>query len=75
MRMDNSWVKLSKIVPWYAFASLYVAKMDIKQDRLCIYPIIGLGKLVINYQRKSLDSGAIIAILGKYIQMQFFLVW
>lgn len=71
MRADNRWVKLSKIVPWDAFASLYVSKMDIKQGRPGIHPRIVLGALIIKHLEKLEDRG-VIAAIQENIYMQFF---
>ncbi|MFT6748011.1 MAG: IS5 family transposase [Glaciecola sp.] len=71
MRSDNRWVKLSEIVPWDSFASLYVSTMDIKKGRPGISPRIVLGALIIKHLEK-LDDRGVIAAIQENIYMQFF---
>ena len=59
---DNRWVKLSKIVPWDKFASVYMSMMTIDFGRPGISPRIVLGALIIKHLKKLDDRGVISAI-------------
>src|SRR4030066_1158041 len=69
---DNRWVKLSKVVPWDKFASVYMAMMTIDFGRPGISPRIILGDLIIKHLEK-LDDRGVIAAIQENPYMQFFI--
>jgi IS5 family transposase len=69
---DNRWVKLSKVVPWDKFASVYMSMMTVDFGRPGISPRIVLGALIIKHLEKLDDRGAIAAI-QENPYMQFFI--
>ena len=56
---NNRWIKLSKIVPWDRFASIYMKAMDKVMGRPGLSPHIVLGALIIKHLRKLDDRGTI----------------
>jgi len=68
---DNRWVKLSKIVPWDKFASIYITKMNTDFGRPGISPRAVLGAMIIKHVEK-LDDRGVIASIQENIYMQFF---
>ena len=69
---DNRWVKLSKVVPWDKFASIYMSMMTIDFGRPGISPRIVLGALIIKHLEK-LDDRGVIAVIQENPYMQFFI--
>ena len=69
---DNRCVKLSKVVPWDKFASLYLQSMDTGTGRPAISPRIVLGALIIKHIERLDDRGTI-AIIQENPYMQYFL--
>jgi len=72
LRTDNKWVKLSGIVPWDSFATLYMNAMDKQMGRPGLSPRIVLGALIIKHIKKLDDRGTIEEI-QENPYMQFFL--
>lgn len=68
---DNRWVKLSKVVPWDKFASIYIKKMRADFGRPGISPRTVLGAMIIKHIEKLDDRGVIQAI-QENIYMQYF---
>ena len=68
---DNRWVKLSKIVPWDTFASLYMSMMNTDIGRPGLCPRLVLGTLIIKHM-ENLDDRGVIATIQENIYMQFF---
>jgi len=68
---DNRWVKLSKIVPWDKFASIYMSMMNVDFGRPGVSPRIVLGSLIIKHLEK-LDDRGVISAIQENIYMQFF---
>lgn len=71
LSVDNRWVKLASVVPWEAFANLYISMMDTNQGRPGISPRIILGALIIKHKENLSDENTILAI-QENIYMQFF---
>ena len=69
---ENRWVKLSKVVPWDKFASVYMSMMTIDFGRPGISPRIVLGALIIKHLEK-LDDRGVIAAIQENPYMQFFI--
>ena len=69
---DNRWVKLSKLVPWDKFASVYMSMMTVDFGRPGISPRIVLGALIIKHLEK-LDDRGVIAAIQENPYMQFFI--
>jgi len=69
---DNRWVKLSKMVPWDKFASVYMSMMTVDFGRPGISPRIVLGALIIKHLEK-LDDRGVIAAIQENPYMQFFI--
>ena len=69
---NNRWVKLSKIVPWDRFASIYMVVMDKVMGRPGLSTRIVLGALIIKHLRKLDDRGTIEEI-QENPYMQYFL--
>lgn len=69
---NNRWIKLSKIVPWDRFASIYMKAMDKVMGRPGLSPRIVLGALIIKHMRKLDDRGTIEEI-QENPYMQYFL--
>ncbi len=69
---DNRWVRLSRVVPWDKFASLYVKKMNSNFGRPGISPRIVLGALIIKHIEK-LDDRGVIEMIQENIYMQYFI--
>jgi hypothetical protein len=69
---DNRWVKLSKVVPWDKFASVYMSMMTVDFGRPGISPRIVLGALIIKHLEK-LDDRGVIAAIQENPYMQFFI--
>ena len=69
---NNRWIKLSKIVPWDRFASIYMKAMDKVMGRPGLSPRIVLGALIIKHLRKLDDRGTIEEI-QENPYMQYFL--
>ncbi|NOX64643.1 MAG: IS5 family transposase [Chlorobi bacterium] len=67
----NRWVKLSQIVPWDKFASVYLSVMKIDKGRPSISPRIVLGALIIKHM-ENLDDRGVIAAIQENIYMQYF---
>ena len=59
---DNRWVKLSKIVPWDKFATIYMSVMNLETGRPGLSPRTVLGALIIKHMEKLDDRGTIAAI-------------
>ena len=59
---DNRWVKLSSVVPWDRFASIYLSAMDKEMGRPGISPRVVLGSLIIKHLEKLDDRGTIAMI-------------
>lgn len=72
LNADNRWVKLSKIVPWDKFASVYMSMMTVDFGRPGISPRIVLGALIIKHLEK-LDDRGVIAAIQENPYMQFFI--
>jgi len=68
---DNRWVKLSKVVPWDKFASVYMKKMRSDFGRPGISPRTVLGAMIIKHMEKLDDRGVIEAV-QENIYMQYF---
>ena len=68
---DNRWVKLSKVVPWDKFASIYMKKMNSGFGRPGLSPRMVLGALIIKHIEK-LDDRGVIASIQENIYMQYF---
>ena len=68
---DNRWVKLASIVPWEAFAELYISLLNTEQGRPGLSPRIVLGALIIKHKENLSDEKTILAI-QENIYMQFF---
>ncbi len=68
---DNRWVKLSQVVPWEDFATLYISMMNTKHGRLGVSPRTMLGAIIIKHKENLRNQKAIEAIQGN-IYMQFF---
>lgn len=68
---DNRWVKMSKIVPWDKFASIYIAMMNAGFGRPGVSPRIVLGALIIKH-KENLDDRGVIDAIQENIYMQFF---
>ena len=68
---DNRWVKLSKLVPWDNFASIYMSVMDSEIGRPGISPRMVLGALIIKHLEK-LDDRSVISNIQENIYMQYF---
>lgn len=71
LRTDNKWVRLSEIVPWDRFASLYMNTMDKQMGRPGLSPRLVLGALIIKHAKKLDDRGTIEEI-QENPYMQFF---
>ncbi len=69
---DNRWVKLSSVVPWDRFASIYLSAMDKEMGRPGISPRVVLGSLIIKHLEKLDDRGTI-ATIQENPYMQYFL--
>ena len=69
---DNRWVRLSKVVPWDKFASVYMSMMTVDFGRPGISPRIVLGALIIKHLEK-LDDRGVIAAIQENPYMQFFI--
>ena len=69
---DNKWVKLSKVVPWDKFASIYIKIMNKGFGRPSVSPRIVLGALIIKHLEK-LDDRGVIAAIQENIYMQYFI--
>jgi hypothetical protein len=69
---DNRWIKLSKVVPWDKFASVYMSMMTVDFGRPGISPRIVLGALIIKHLEK-LDDRGVIAAIQENPYMQFFI--
>lgn len=69
---DNRWVKLSKVVPWDKFASIYMKKMNSGFGRPGLSPRMVLGALIIKHIEK-LDDRGVIASIQENIYMQYFI--
>jgi hypothetical protein len=69
---DNRWVKLSEVVPWDKFATLYLKAMDTGTGRPAISPRIVPGALIIKHI-ESLDDRGTIAMIQENPYMQYFL--
>jgi len=69
---DNRWVKLSKVVPWDKFATVYMSMMTVDFGRPGISPRIVLGALIIKHLEK-LDDRGVIAAIQENPYMQFFI--
>lgn len=67
----NRWVKLSQIVPWDKFASVYLSIMNSDKGRPSINPRIVLGALIIKHM-ENLDDRGVIAAIQENIYMQYF---
>jgi transposase, IS5 family len=68
---DNRWVRLSQIVPWDKFASIYISKMDKTFGRPGLSPRVVLGALIIKHI-ENLDDRGVIASIQENVYMQFF---
>ncbi len=68
---DNRWVELSKVVPWDAFASIYISLMNTEMGRPGISPRMVLGALIIKH-KENLDDRGVIAAIQENVYMQFF---
>jgi len=68
---DNRWVKLSKVVPWDKFASIYIKKMNSGFGRPGVSPRMVLGALIIKHIEK-LDDRGVIASIQENVYMQYF---
>ena len=68
---DNRWVVLSKLVPWDAFASIYISVMNTDMGRPGISPRMVLGALIIKH-KENLDDRGVIATIQENVYMQFF---
>ena len=68
---DNRWVKLSKIVPWDNFASIYMSVMHSEIGRPGISPRMVLGALIIKHLEK-LDDRTVISNIQENVYMQYF---
>jgi hypothetical protein len=68
---DNRWVKLSELVPWDKFASIYMRKMSSNMGRTGVSPRVVLGALIIKHKEK-LDDRGVIASIQENIYMQYF---
>ncbi len=62
LSFDNRWVKLSSIVPWDTFASLYISLMNSSKGRPGISPRTVLGALIIKHKENLSDEKTILAI-------------
>ena len=71
LREDNRWVKLSKIVPWDTFATVYMSLMNSQIGRPGLAPRMVLGALIIKHKENLDDRGVILAI-QENIYMQYF---
>ena len=71
LRTDNKWVRLSEIVPWDRFASLYMNAMDKQMGRPGLSPRLVMGALIIKHAKKLDDRGTIEEI-QENPYMQFF---
>ena len=69
---ENRWVKLSKVVPWDKFASVYMSMMTVDFGRPGVSPRIVLGALIIKHLEK-LDDRGVIAAIQENPYMQFFI--
>jgi len=68
---DNRWVRLSSVVPWDDFASVYISMMNPDFGRPGVSPRLVLGALIIKHKEK-LDDRGVIAAIQENIYMQFF---
>lgn len=68
---DNRWVVLSKLVPWDAFASIYISMMNTDMGRPGISPRMVLGALIIKH-KENLDDRGVIETIQENVYMQFF---
>ena len=71
LSVDNRWVELASIVPWDAFANLYISLMNTKHGRPGISPRTILGALIIKHKENLSDDKTILAI-QENVYMQFF---
>jgi IS5 family transposase len=69
---ENKWIKLSKIIPWDKFASLYISAMDKSFGRPGLSPRIVLGALIIKHI-KNLDDRGTIEEIQENPYMQYFI--
>lgn len=69
---DNRWVRLSKLVNWDKFASIYISMMNTDIGRPGVSPRIVLGALIIKHKEK-LDDRGVIAMIQENVYMQYFL--
>ena len=68
---ENRWVKLSKVVPWDHFATIYMKVMDEKMGRPGVSPRTVLGALIIKHIKK-LDDRGVIEEIQENPYMQYF---
>ena len=68
---DNRWVKLSNVVPWDKFASIYMRKMRTDFGRPGISPRMVLGAMIIKHMER-LDDRGVIEEVQENIYMQYF---
>lgn len=68
---DNRWVKLSKVVPWDSFATIYMSVMNSEIGRPGLSPRMVLGALIIKHFEK-LDDRGVISNIQENIYMQYF---
>lgn len=68
---DNRWVKLSEVVPWDKFATIYMSVMNSDIGRPGISPRMVLGALIIKHFEK-LDDRRVISNIQENIYMQYF---
>lgn len=69
---ENRWVKLSQVVPWDKFASVYMEMMSSDLGRPGLPPRVVLGALIIKHLEKLDDRGVIQAI-QENVYMQYFI--
>ena len=67
----NRWVKLSKVVPWGSFATIYMSVMNSEIGRPGLSPRMVLGALIIKHLEK-LDDRSVISNIQENIYMQYF---
>lgn len=68
---DNRWVKLTEVVPWDNFATIYMSVMNSEIGRPGISPRMVLGALIIKHIEK-LDDRGVISNIQENIYMQYF---
>jgi IS5 family transposase len=68
----NRWIKLSQLIPWDRFVSVYIRKMNIEFGRKAIDPRIVIGALIIKHKLKLSDEETILTI-QENPYMQYFL--